>query len=212
LTVKTEQFLVDDSFTRRHSMMRRGPAVRVIIEDNGPGMSAAILERAFEPFFTTKAPGEGSGLGLSIVHGIVTKHAGVVVATSRPGEGARFEIYLPSQGELAAPLPDAALEPARDPSAKKLRILCVDDEPAVLRVVSQVLQQEGHDVTAIASSREALQTLSTHPSRLRSRHHGSWVSILTHDAAPFPFGQACGEARASPRVEWLSCQLAQRVL
>jgi PAS domain S-box-containing protein len=163
LTVKTEQFLVDDSFTRRHSMMRSGPAVRVVIEDNGPGMSAAILERAFEPFFTTKAPGEGSGLGLSIVHGIVTKHGGVVVATSRPGEGARFEIYLPSQGELAAPLPAAALEPARDPSAKKLRILCVDDEPAVLRVVTQVLRQEGHDVTAIASSREALQTLSAHP-------------------------------------------------
>jgi PAS domain S-box-containing protein len=162
LLVRVEPFEVDESFARRHRM-GLGRAVRVTVEDNGPGMTAEVLERAFDPFFTTKPPGAGSGLGLSIVHGIVTKHGGSVLASSRPGSGARFEIYLPSQTEAAAALPDTARQSDRIPSAKRLRVLCVDDEPAVLRVVMQVLQRHGHEVTAATSSREALQAMSAAP-------------------------------------------------
>jgi two-component system, cell cycle sensor histidine kinase and response regulator CckA len=124
-------------------------------------MTPEILERAFEPFFTTKPMGLGSGLGLSIVHGIAGKHGGIVLASSRPGRGARFEIYLPGRPATAAvTVPNRSESP---PSDKKLRVLCVDDEPAVLRVLAQVLERAGHEVTTAASPHDALRKVQTHP-------------------------------------------------
>jgi two-component system cell cycle sensor histidine kinase/response regulator CckA len=160
MSVAVERFLVDEAFARRHSLAL-GPAVRVVVEDNGPGMTPEILERAFEPFYTTKPLGRGSGLGLSIVHGIVGKHRGTVLASSQPGAGARFEIYLPARPANVAPI--VPVESEAPPSDKKLRVLCVDDEPAVLRVLAQVLESAGHAVTTVTSPGEALRALQAHP-------------------------------------------------
>jgi signal transduction histidine kinase/ActR/RegA family two-component response regulator len=156
LCVTVSGFVVDAPFASRHGLAL-GPAVRVVVEDNGPGMTPEVLERAFEPFFTTKAVGLGSGLGLSIVHGIVTKHGGIVLASSRPGAGARFEICLPARPTKAVP---AVVKESVAPSSdRKLRVLCVDDEPAVLRVLAQVLERAGHQVTTVASPHQALRAL-----------------------------------------------------
>ena len=160
LTVTVSGFAVDTAFAARHSMAL-GPAVRVVVEDNGPGMTPEILERAFDPFFTTKALGLGSGLGLSIVHGIVTQHGGVVLATSQAGAGARFEICLPARSAKAVA---AAITESDAPrNDRKLRVLCVDDEPAVLRVLAQVLERAGHRVTTLGLPGQALQTIAAHP-------------------------------------------------
>ena len=162
LRVTVEPFVVDESFARRHPMAL-GPAVRILVEDDGPGMTRETLDRAFEPFFTTKPVGKGSGLGLSIVHGIVSKHGGTVLAWSAANEGSRFEIYLPAQTSAAAvPADDTFATHARATGAK-LRILCIDDEPAVLRIVTQILRGNGHEVTTSLSPREALQTFRAHP-------------------------------------------------
>jgi signal transduction histidine kinase len=81
------------------SVLDGRPYARVRVEDDGRGMDDAVLERIFEPFFTTKGVGRGAGLGLSVVHGIVTDHGGRVVVTSAPGQGSVFDVYLPVTSE-----------------------------------------------------------------------------------------------------------------
>src|SRR5207302_6733962 len=80
-----------------------GPHVRLIVSDTGTGIRPAVLERMFDPFFTTKGVGSGTGLGLSLVHGIVTDLGGAIDVTTKPGEGTRFEVWLPVAGEAAKP-------------------------------------------------------------------------------------------------------------
>jgi two-component system cell cycle sensor histidine kinase/response regulator CckA len=141
--------------------LESGPAVRISVWDDGPGISSAILERIFDPFFTTKAAGEGSGLGLSMVHAIVTQHGGTVTAHSEEGGGALFQLCFPvsEQAGVARAVPVAALASRVTPR----RILCVDDEPAVLRALVRILEHAGHAVTALASADEALRRVRARP-------------------------------------------------
>jgi PAS domain S-box-containing protein len=162
IVICVEPVAIDAPFAQRHRM-REGEAVRIVVEDDGPGMTKDVLERAFEPFFTTKATGEGSGLGLSLVHGIVTQHQGAIVTKSAPGEGARFELYFPLHAMTTDAEQRRKDESARPISAIKRRILCVDDDATVLRVISQVFIRAGHIVTAVASSGEALQRVRAEP-------------------------------------------------
>jgi PAS domain S-box-containing protein len=162
ITVTVEPIVIDDTFALRHRMPA-GDAVRIVVEDDGPGMTKEILDRVFEPFFTTKPAGEGSGLGLSLVHGIVTQHEGAIVAKSAPEEGARFELYFPLHGN-AAPMDAARADDSTPPTSSiKRRILCVDDDAVVLRVISQVFGRAGHMVTAVPSSGEALERVRAQP-------------------------------------------------
>jgi PAS domain S-box-containing protein len=162
IVITVEPLTIDPTFAARQRMPEGG-AIRIIVEDNGPGMSKEVLERAFEPFFTTKPSGEGSGLGLSLVHGIVTQHEGAIVTRSAPGEGARFELYFPlhqRDAEFHARRADDSAPPI---STIKRRILCVDDDAIVLRVISQVFGRAGHLVTAVPSSHEALERVRARP-------------------------------------------------
>jgi len=126
--------------------------VLICVEDTGAGIPAQALPRIFDPFFTTKHPGVGSGLGLSICHGIVQSLGGEIAVTSKVGQGSRFEVTLPpASGEAVAPsAPPLVLAEARSG-----RILVVDDEPSFLRAVAGLLKEQ-HEVLALAEAREAL--------------------------------------------------------
>ena len=95
IRVDLEMCDIEESLAARHPGLAAGPAVRLSISDNGSGIDKATLERIFEPFFTTKPVGKGSGLGLSVVHGIVKSHRGVITVESEPGKGTVFHVYLP---------------------------------------------------------------------------------------------------------------------
>ena len=130
--------------------------VEIRIEDDGPGIPKEHLQRIFEPFFTTKPVGQGTGLGLSIAYGIVAEHGGRIYAVSQEGQGASFVIELPvlAMETFRKAEPETAAPPIRP-----ARVLVVDDEEFITRVVSRVLEPVGHRVSVAHSGAEALERL-----------------------------------------------------
>jgi two-component system NtrC family sensor kinase len=137
---------------------------RIFLEvaDDGPGIPSEIAQRIFDPFFTTKAPDIGTGLGLSIVYGIIRQHDGEVTFDSQPGAGAKFIVELPMVRPPAAmsKQPAAGLSEQESESGTASRILVVEDDPTVARLIVDVLQEEGYRVTSVLDSREGLDSLS----------------------------------------------------
>jgi CheY-like chemotaxis protein len=129
--------------------------VRCDVVDTGVGMAREVRERVFEPFFTTKKS-EGSGLGLSVVYGIVTRSGGEVSVESTPGLGSTFTFWLPA---VVAPSVPRSTEPAAAAPARPARILVVDDEPHILEAVAEVLTLDGHAVVACPNGNAALESL-----------------------------------------------------
>jgi PAS domain S-box-containing protein len=135
---------------------RRGrpPAAVLTVRDTGRGIPAHVRERLFEPFFTTKPPGEGTGMGLAVVHGIVTAHGGTITVDDAPGGGAAFRVSLP-----LAPMP-ATPEPTPAPEVRgRGRVMLVEDEPALARFATQALTRGGYVVTYCRDGIEALRML-----------------------------------------------------
>jgi two-component system cell cycle sensor histidine kinase/response regulator CckA len=139
---------------------RPGPCARLTVSDTGHGMDAETMSRAVEPFFTTRPPGQGTGLGLSAVYGIVTKAGGGIAFDSEEGKGTSVHIYLP-----AAYAPDQGPAPMRSRGVAPT-ILVVDDQPAVLEIVSRILRHNGYHTLEAGSYDEALSLLSTHDPEL----------------------------------------------
>jgi PAS domain S-box-containing protein len=135
---------------------RPGRCAKLTVSDTGRGMDAETMSRAFEPFFTTKPPGQGTGLGLSVVYGIITKAGGVITIDSEEGLGTTFNVYLP-----AAYVPAQAPAPGRSPGAGQT-VLVVDDQPAVLEIVARILHHNGYHTLEAGTYDEALSLLSTH--------------------------------------------------
>jgi nitrogen-specific signal transduction histidine kinase/ActR/RegA family two-component response regulator len=146
----------------------RGDQVAMVVEDDGPGIPADVLPRLFEPFFTTKGHGEGTGLGLSVSHGIVEQHAGMLRAENRsePGtHGARFVVLLPfldrraisRTGVVPAELPKSELVAPRSPGER--RVLVIDDETAIRVAIRRYLERRGWQVEEASNGREALDLL-----------------------------------------------------
>jgi PAS domain S-box-containing protein len=124
------------------------------VDDSGEGVPEELLPRIFEPFFTTKEPGRGSGLGLSVVHGIVADHGGRVEATSRPDEGTTIRVILPREASVA-PAPATPPAAGRTSRGGGERILLVEDNSAVRGLFQQILEHLGYEVRAAGSAEEA---------------------------------------------------------
>jgi nitrogen-specific signal transduction histidine kinase/CheY-like chemotaxis protein len=138
-----------------------GRFARIRVQDSGEGMDARTLERIFEPFFTTKAIGRGSGLGLSVAHGIVKDHGGTITAHSRAGEGAALEVLIPATD---APAVATASESESSPPIHGYgRVLYVDDEQALATAVARMLESLGYRVTVCHSGAEALACVRENP-------------------------------------------------
>ncbi len=144
----------------------RGEQALIEVSDDGPGIAPEVMDKIFDPFFTTKPVGEGTGLGLATVYGIVKQSDGWISVSSKPGEGAAFRIFLPVHVPVAqADVAPAPAKPAR-PQARDLsgagRILFVEDEDAVRGVAAKLLRARGYEVIEAASGEEALELAEEH--------------------------------------------------
>jgi len=160
ISVELDQLQIASERARPHVELAPGDYVRLAIRDTGHGMDAATLERIFEPFFTTKPAGEGTGLGLSVVHGIVKEYGGVVTVESELGRGTSFTIYLPalSVTEQRAPAPSADV-----PRGTGQCILFVDDEPVLGAAAQKMLERLGYRAVVFRSSEAALSAFEAAP-------------------------------------------------
>ena len=136
-----------------------GRYVKIVIRDTGCGMDKATLNRIFEPYFTTKAIGKGTGIGLAVVHGIVTGHNGSIAVASEPGKGTVFTIYLPAHcGRVERDDKDCPAMPLGSE-----RILLVDDEPSILKLGKQRLERLGYTVVGTTNPVKALALFKVDP-------------------------------------------------
>jgi len=159
--VALERVQVGQAAARANPYLNPGPYARLAVSDTGQGIDPKIADRIFEPFFTTKGLSQGTGLGLSVVHGIVTSYGGAINFDSVPGQGTTFSVHLP-----LAPAREELEEQA--PSSEPLprggeRILFVDDEEPLAQLGKEMLERLGYQVEAFSSSREALEAFRQDP-------------------------------------------------
>jgi two-component system cell cycle sensor histidine kinase/response regulator CckA len=155
LTIQTEDVYLDEEYCAVHLEAQPGEYVLLTVSDTGSGMQKEITDHIFEPFFTTKKPGEGTGLGLSVVFGIVRAHGGHITCYSEPGIGTIFKIYLPVQYEEGE-----SFEPAigvQIPELGAETILLVDDEEGVRDLGKRMLGAAGYSVLTASNGNEALK-------------------------------------------------------
>jgi PAS domain S-box-containing protein len=174
LTFETSAVDLDEDYVSRHAAGRPGPHVMLSVTDTGVGMDDATQSRIFEPFFTTKPQGEGTGLGLATVYGIVKQSGGFIWVYSEPGQGATFKIYLPRMdqpartGSLASPHAEAACGTGS--------ILVVEDQESLRRMIQEILEHHGYTVLAAADGEAALE--------LARRHTGPLDLLLSDVVMP----------------------------
>lgn len=176
LEVTLDSKKLDAGFCLVHPGLIPGAYVLLMISDTGLGIPREILPRIFEPYFTTKDKSGGTGLGLSVVHGIVTECGGLVTVYSEVGKGATFKVYLP----LIAEKPSFESENKPSIAIGHERILFVDDEESILHVGKRILEQIGYTVTAVGGSMEALELFEKNP--------GSFDLVITDMTMPFMTG------------------------
>jgi PAS domain S-box-containing protein len=161
LTIETSDVELDAAYVRVHPRVQLGRYVMVAISDTGHGMDASTKKRIFEPFFTTKPVGQGTGLGLATVYGIVEQSGGHIAVDTEPGHGTTFMVYLPETDEA----PPVAADVRRlDAPRGDERILLVEDEMLVRELVTRVLTRQGYHVDAIDSPARAIAFADAHRS------------------------------------------------
>jgi PAS domain S-box-containing protein len=173
LNVSLERVDLKEPRTLSRGTLAPGPHLRLTVSDTGSGIPPAVFERMFDPFFTTKGVGEGTGLGLSVVHGIVTDLGGAMDVTTRAGIGTTFEIWLPVAGEVRNATDERARELPRGHGAV---IMIVDDEAALVALAEEMLAELGYEPVGFKSSVSALQAFREDPRR--------FDLILTDEAMP----------------------------
>ena len=161
LQVSLDPFTADEEFVRTHQALSPGLCARLLVADTGQGMTEEVRARVFDPFFTTKAPGTGTGLGLSVVLGIVQSHGGAIDMESAPGRGTTIAVYLPALRDSEK---DEVETNASSP-ARNRHILFVEDEEVLARLGRRQLEAAGFAVTVHTSSLRALEEFTQHPDR-----------------------------------------------
>jgi signal transduction histidine kinase/ActR/RegA family two-component response regulator len=174
LTIETQKLKVDEAYARARPPLRPGQYVQLVVTDTGHGMDAATKSRIFEPFFTTKEAGKGTGLGLATVYGVVIQSGGFIWVETSPGNGARFEIYLPRAVEK-----EEAVSYERVPATSthgSETILVVEDDDEVRSLASEFLRSAGYGVLTAKDGVEALE--------VSERFGGSIHLLLTDVVMP----------------------------
>ena len=161
-TMEIELREVDINYekTVERAGMKMGRHLELTVRDSGHGMQPEVLERIFEPYYTTKEPGKGSGLGLSVIHGVVRNHGGDICVSSRPGKGSTFTVYLPIIDGIEVETEKGATVAARKGNE---RILLIDDDKQIIAVAQQILEGLGYQITAKTDGREALEEFAALP-------------------------------------------------
>ncbi len=160
LTIETENVWLDSSYCEKHPWAVPGRYVLLSVTDTGEGMDRETIDRIFEPFFTTKAPGQGTGLGLATVYGIIKQHQGMVHVYSEPGKGSVFRIYLPVAERMAV---DAAPRTELPIRGGDELILLAEDEDMVRDFTARVLEGAGYRVLTARNGEDALALLRDNP-------------------------------------------------
>lgn len=164
ITIETENTVFDAAYCADHFGFMEGTYVLLAVSDDGCGMSKEVVEHIFDPFFTTKKEGQGTGLGLSTVHGIVKQNNGFLNVYSEPGKGTTFRIYLPQQVEQTVVSPQHKTPDF--PVSQGETVLVVEDEPALLMMTQTMLRKLGYQVLAAGTPGEAIGLIRKYESRI----------------------------------------------
>ncbi|WP_136808745.1 hybrid sensor histidine kinase/response regulator [Desulfosediminicola flagellatus] len=187
ISLKKEELCEKDLQNRQD--VNSGTFVRLSITDTGHGISSDIIDNIFDPFFTTKDVGKGTGMGLSIAHGIVKRYNGFISVESEPGKGATFHVFLPT---VHTSLHDNEKKEEADPRGTE-RILLVDDEEALTETGQKILEQLGYNVSVSNSSTEALRLFKERP--------GEFDLVITDQAMPTLTGAELARSILSIRAD-----------
>lgn len=159
LEIRLSCLVVEGAVVLETIKLEKGKYIRLDVCDSGTGIKEDIINRIFDPFFTTKNKHHGTGLGLSVVHGIVTSHGGKIAVASKPGTGTRFSLYFPAyEGKREIPV-----EPERDFEKGTEHILLIDDEEKVGITIEKMLKALGYKITRNTAGSEALEEFASHP-------------------------------------------------
>jgi PAS domain S-box-containing protein len=195
LDVSLTAIEVDADMTRRHMELNPGSYIRLTVSDTGHGMDKEIMDKAFDPFFTTKKPGEGAGMGLAVVHGIVKNHGGAITVYSEVGKGSTFNIFLPMmKSERKNEIPSS--EPI---SMGNERILLIDDEDIQIRSVQPMLERLGYKVIGKTDAIQALEIFRAQPD--------TFDLVITDQTMPHMTGRELAEEflRIRPNIPVILC-------
>ncbi len=196
LEIRLQREDVSASTERLRRHLSPGSYLKLTVADTGHGILPEMLDLIFDPYFTTKEKGEGTGMGLSVVQGIVHSYRGAVLVDSLPGAGSTFHVYLP----LAAEGPDVPLLDCQQPLPRGgERVMVVDDEPDVADVTGQRLTRWGYEVTICTDSREALERFRRNP--------GQFDLVVTDQTMPHLNGDLLGREmlRLRPDLPVIVC-------
>jgi CheY-like chemotaxis protein len=171
--------------------LKAGPYLELCVSDTGEGIEPTILGRIFDPYFTTKKSGEGTGLGLAVVQGIVKSYKGAIRVSSLPGKGTTFTIYLPriSRAEKIQ-----TVKKKQDLPRGTERVLLVDDEESIVRLAKNMLEHLGYEVVASTNSLEALEIFKRDP--------GEFDLVLTDHIMPNLTG-----TELARRIHWINPEI-----
>uniref|UniRef100_A0A7C4RSP9 histidine kinase n=1 Tax=Desulfatirhabdium butyrativorans TaxID=340467 RepID=A0A7C4RSP9_9BACT len=167
LELRVADVALDDDFVARYpDALYPGHYIKLSVSDTGHGMDPNTLKRIFDPYFTTKGPGEGTGLGLAVVHGIVKNHGGMITVYSEPGKGTSFHVFLPIFQNEDLPTEIYRHGITGVPPGGNERILFVDDEVSLADINKELLEALGYEVTIRTSSMEALEAFRAYSDRI----------------------------------------------
>lgn len=194
ITIETANLVADETFCAGHTDIGPGKYVQLTFTDNGSGMEPEVLSHLFEPFFTTKNLGQGTGLGLAMIYGIIKQNHGAVSVDSKPGLGTIFRIYLPlyeTQADLAQIDSNIAQEAGCE------TILLVEDEPMILEMTTLLLKRLGYNILPAATPAEAI--------RLAEEHAGEVQMLMTDVIMPAMNGRDLARKLSSlhPKIKRL---------